>query len=128
MISDNAAIASLDFSYTYNVDKQVTAESTAGSFLDDSSFTATYDAGDRLKSWTRDGNVAAGSRQTESWNYDDAGNQTKVTRDGSADDRTYNSDNELVSTDAGTTTRDAKGNMTEDAEGNEYFYDLDNRI
>ena len=60
--NNSGVISSLDFSYSYNVDKQVTAESTAGSFLDDSSFTASYDAGDRLKTWSRAGQLSATSR------------------------------------------------------------------
>ena len=48
VLDNNTAIASLDLSYTYAVDKQITAETIAGSFLDDSSFTASYDAGNRI--------------------------------------------------------------------------------
>ena len=48
VLDNNIAIASLDLSYTYAVDKQITAETIAGSFLDDSSFTASYDAGNRI--------------------------------------------------------------------------------
>ena len=48
VLDNNTAIASLDLSYTYAVDKQITAETIAGSFLEDSSFTASYDAGNRI--------------------------------------------------------------------------------
>ena len=60
--------------------------------------------------------------------YDGAGNHNSVTRDGTTQNRTHNTDNELVSVDGDNTTRAAKGNTTEAADGNEYFYDLDNRI
>ena len=122
------AIDSLNWSYTYNEDKQVTSENTAASFLDDTSFTATYDPGNRLISWNRTGLVTVGARETESWAYDNAGNHNSVTRDGTNTNRTHNTDNELTALGGTATTFDAKGNMTEDAEGNEYFYDLDNRI
>ena len=122
------AIDSLNWSYTYNEDKQVTSENTAASFLDDTSFTATYDPGNRLISWNRTGLVTVGARETESWSYDNAGNHNSVTRNGTTTNRSHNTDNELIVLGGTATILDAKGNMTEDAEGNEYFYDLDNRI
>ena len=128
VLDNNTAIASLDLSYTYAVDKQITAETIAGSFLDDSSFTASYDAGNRISTWLRSGIPGINGRESESWNYDDAGNHTSVTRDGTTQSRTHNSSDELTSIDTDATTLDAKGNMTEDARGNKYSYDIDNRI
>ena len=155
--ANGSIIGALNWNYSYNVDKQVTAENTLGSFLSSSSFAASYDPGDRLVNWNRSASPAGGARQTEAWTMpsvpsrhkqspfllrkgtlkraetlspvvDDAGNYNSVTRDGTTQNRTHNSDNELVSIAGDTTTRDAKGNTTEDAQGNKYFYDLDNRI
>ncbi|MDB9742091.1 hypothetical protein OAB00_04505, partial [Akkermansiaceae bacterium] len=128
VMDGSTTLNSLHLTYTYNEDKQVTSETTSGGFLDNSSFSATYDAGDRLKTWTRPDAVTLGTRETEAWTYDDAGNQISVTRDSTTEARTHNSDNELTAIAGDSTTLDAKGNMTEDAEGNQYLYDLDNRI
>ena len=46
------------------MDKQITAETIAGSFLDDSSFTASYDAGNRISTWQRSGIPGINSRES----------------------------------------------------------------
>jgi len=109
--------------YSYSPDKQVTAESFPnGSLLANTSFGAGYDAGNRVTSYTRTGGITP---PNQTWNYDDNGNWASTTLAGQTDTRTHNADNELTS---GSATYDARGNMTKDPDGNEYYYDLDNRI
>jgi YD repeat-containing protein len=116
-------IEPLAMTYSYSPDKQVTAETFPnGSLLANTSFGAGYDAGNRVTSYTRTGGITP---PNQTWNYDDNGNWASTTLAGQTDTRTHNADNELT---AGNTTYDARGNMTKDPDGNEYHYDLDNRI
>ena len=46
----------LDMRYTYAADKQIISEDIKGDILQDTSFTANYDAGNRITSWSRPGN------------------------------------------------------------------------
>jgi RHS repeat-associated protein len=116
-------IEPLAMTYSYSPDKQVTVETFPnGSLLAATGFGAGYDAGNRVTSYTRTGGITP---PNQTWKYDDNGNWISTTLAGQTDTRTHNADNELTS---GNTTYDARGNMTKDPDGNEYHYDLDNRI
>jgi RHS repeat-associated protein len=120
---NNTPIGELAMTYSYSIDKQVTAESFPnGSVLATTSFAAQYDPGNRVTSYTRSGGTTP---PNQTWNYDDNGNWASTTLAGQTNTRSHNADNELTS---GNATYDARGNMTKDPDGNEYFYDLDNRI
>jgi RHS repeat-associated protein len=117
------AIETLSMSYTYTPDKQVETETFPnGSPLAATGFNADYDPGNRVTAYTRAGGL---NPPTQTWQYDDNGNWASNTLAGQTENRTHNADNEITS---GGTAFDARGNMTQDADGNEYHYDLDNRI
>jgi len=115
--SDNVmGEADLQFSYSYAADKQITAEkhrrlvgvldrseatcpegvkargaglnqSIVGNAITAKGFTASYDDGNRLQAWSRDGNpdvppasAPANPISTRSWNLDDAGNYLRSTQ------------------------------------------------
>ena len=130
----NQAIGDLNLSYNYAADKQITAENIVGDVLTDTSFSANYDAGNRITSWSRAGNNPVTNNQT--WNYDDAGNwnstTTTVGTQTSTENRSYNAADGITSIAGNATTQDLKGNLTEfEINGKEYDvvnYDLDNRI
>ena len=67
-----------DLSYSYAADKQITEERMRGDQIIDTSFSANYDAGNRITSWSRAGNNPVTNNQT--WNYDDAGNWNNTTK------------------------------------------------
>lgn len=116
-------IETLSMAYSYSADKQVTAETFPNaSLLAATGFAAAYDPGNRVTAYTRSGGLQP---PDQTWIYDDNGNWTSNTLAGQPDNRTHNADNEITT---GATSYDARGNMTEDADGNEYHYDLDNRI
>jgi RHS repeat-associated protein len=123
VLDNNTVIGALTMSYSYSIDKQVTGETFPnGSVLASTSFAAQYDPGNRVTDYNRSGGVTP---PNQTWSYDDNGNWSSTTLAGQTDTRTHNSDNELTS---GNCTYDARGNMTKDPDGNEYHYDLDNRI
>ena len=179
------AIDDLNLSYTYAVDKQITAEciaqrvfvkafleeempfrmdgversqTVAGGVMQNASFTANYDDGNRVTNWNRTGAIDTNSPESQSWNFDDAGNWlrssqpmqlgrlsseapdfltaielpsqhwTSTTIDGTVQNRSHNDENELISVAGNNTIFDDRGNLTEDDQGNVYIYDLDNRL
>ena len=73
-------------SYSYAADKQITAETIDEDVLSDTSFTAQYDAGNRISNWTRAG---APTNNAQSWSYDDAGNWISTTKDGTTEARNH---------------------------------------
>ncbi len=119
----NQPVPGLDMSYSYSPDKQVLSEVFApGGVLSATGFTAQYDPGNRIVSYQRSGGV---SPPDQTWNYDDNGNWSSTTQAGTTTARNFNATNEELSNG---TQYDARGNMTRDNEGQEYIYDLDNRI
>ena len=120
-------IAELNFDYTYAADKNVLTENSPNGALQDLSFTATYDAGNRVASWTRDDQYLT-ARETQTWNYDNAGNWDKTTIDGNVENRTNNASDEATQIDGNALTYGSRGNLTEDEADQEYIWDLDNRI
>lgn len=120
-------IDELDFNYTYAVDKNVLTESQADGALEKLSFTAGYDAGNRVISYNRQDSYQT-ARETQSWNYDDAGNWNSTTIDGNAQNRTHNASDELTSIAGDSLTHDVRGNQLTDNRGNTYTWDIDNRI
>ncbi|MFC4995056.1 RHS repeat-associated core domain-containing protein [Rubritalea tangerina] len=128
VLDGTQSIEDLELSYSYAVDKQITAETVTGGVMQDASFTASYDDGNRVTAWNRTGAIDTNSPETQSWNYDDAGNWTSTTIDGTVQNRSHNDDNELTAVAGNNTAFDDRGNLTEDDQGNVYIYDLDNRL
>ena len=73
-------------------------------------------------------NISANAPESQTWSYDDAGNWDATNIDGTTQNRSHNSNNELTAVDSDSTTLDARGNLTEDNQGNVYQYDLENRL
>lgn len=95
----------LSFTYTYDLNKNVTAETRTG-VLSGTSFTATYDDGDRLSAWTR-----TNGTDTQTWGLSLVGDWITTTINGVAESRTYNDAHELTARGASSLTYDAKGNL-----------------
>jgi len=122
-----AAIPELSFTYDYLADKNVEKEKQTSGTFEDLSFTATYDAGNRVISYNRQDGYP-GARETQSWNYDGAGNWNSTVIDGSTQSRTHSDSDQLEVIAGDNLTYDARGNQLTDNRGNEYTWDLDNRI
>ena len=100
-----------DLSYRYAADKQITHESMTGDQIIDTSFSANYDAGNRITSWSREGNNPVTNNQT--WNYDDAGNWNKATKtvgtQTEIENRSYNAADGITNIAGNNTEQDLKG-------------------
>ena len=95
--------------------KEVDSENIVGDVLTDTSFSANYDAGNCITSWSRAGNNPLTNNQT--WNYDDAGNWNSTTKtvgnQTSTENRSYNAADGITSIAGNASTQDLKGNLTE---------------
>ncbi|MFN4874812.1 MAG: RHS repeat-associated core domain-containing protein [Akkermansiaceae bacterium] len=120
-------IDELSFIYTYAVDKNVLTEAQADGNLEKLSFTAGYDAGNRVISYNRQDSYQT-ARETQSWNYDDAGNWNSTSIDGNVQNRTHNASDEITAIAGDNLTHDVRGNLLTDNRGNAYTWDLDKRI
>ena len=110
----------LDFTYSYDINKNVTAESITGSILSPYSWTATFDSEDRLANWNS-------SALSESYNLDLIGNWNSVTRNGVQEPRSHNSVHELSSAGSDNFSYDVKGNLTS-KNGQPLTWDIDNHL
>jgi RHS repeat-associated protein len=123
----NTVIDELDFGYTYLADKNVEKETQANGTFEKLSFTAAYDAGNRVTSYTRD-DTYLGARIMQSWAYDGAGNWNSTTIDGDTQNRTHSASDQLEVIAGDNLTYDSRGNQLTDIRDNEYEWDIDNRI
>jgi RHS repeat-associated protein len=121
------AIPELAFTYDYLADKNVEKETQTSGTFEDLSFTAAYDAGNRVISYNRQDGYP-GARETQSWNYDGAGNWNSTVIDGTTQSRTHSDSDQLEVIAGDNLTYDPRGNQLTDNRGNEYTWDLDNRI
>ena len=111
----------LDFTYSYDVNKNLTGESIAGTVLSPYSWTASFDSEDRLANWNRS------NSDSRSYNLDLIGNWTSVTRNGVQETRSHNSVYELTSAGPDNFSYDAKGNLI--SKGSHlYTLDIDNHM
>jgi RHS repeat-associated protein len=117
----------LAFTYDYLADKNVQKEKQTSGTFEDLSFTASYDAGNRVISYNR-ADSYPGARETQSWNYDGAGNWNSTVIDGNTQSRTHSASDQLEVIAGDNLTYDARGNQLTDNRGNDYTWDLDNRI
>jgi RHS repeat-associated protein len=127
-VSNNVGpIAELDFGYEYLADKNVHKETQTSGTFEDLSFTAAYDPGNRVTSYNRQDGYP-GARETQSWNYDGAGNWNSTVIDGNTQSRTHSDSDQLEVIAGDNLTYDPRGNQLTDNRSNEYTWDLDNRI
>lgn len=121
------SIAELAFTYAYFADKGVEKETQAAGIFENLSFTAAYDPGNRVTAYNRQDSYP-GARETQSWNYDGAGNWDNTTIDGNLQDRDHSASDQLEGIGTATLSYDPRGNLLADERGNDYEWDLDNRI
>ncbi len=104
--------------------------------LIDAAFSELYDYNDlnELTSFqrgtlnsTKDGLTGSASR-SQSWNLDALGNWESVTTDSNTQNRTHNSQNQVTGVGSDTLAYAANGNLSIDANDNEYEYDAWNRL
>ena len=126
-VEDTGVIDELNFDYTYAADKNVLTETSTNGLFQDLSFTATYDSGNRITSWNR-ADQYPGARESQSWNYDDAGNWNSTTIDGNTQNRTNNTSDKATELDGNNLSYDARGNLLQDEDNQDYTWDIDNRI
>ena len=112
-VEDTGVIDELNFDYTYAADKNVLTETSANGLFQDLGFTATSDSGNRVASWNR-ADQFLGARETQTWNYDDAGNWNSTTIDGNTENRTNNTSDEATVIDGNNLSYDARGNLLHD--------------
>jgi RHS repeat-associated protein len=113
----------LGFSYTYDANKNVLSETSNGTVMDDYSWTAGFDAADRVTSWNR----TTGAVSSQSWNLDLIGNWDDVTTNNITESRTHNDVHELIDIDGQAATYDDKGNLLT-VSGKTLTWDLDNHL
>ena len=117
------------FNYTYDANKNVTAETSTGTVMDLYDWSASFDDIDRVTSWDR---TDAANPDSQNWTLDKIGNwgNTTGTLGGNAfnENRTHNDVHELTNMAGQTLAYDDKGNMTTDANGNSLTWDIDNHL
>jgi hypothetical protein len=116
-------IAAVDsFAYTYDANKNKTAETRSG-VMQPYGYTATYDDEDRLATWTR-----GDSNLTQSWNLSLVGNWSQFTENGATESRTHDAAHQLVAIDTSTLAHDARGNLTRNVLGCQYTWAFGNKL
>ena len=126
-VEDTGVIDELNFDYTYAADKNILGETSSNGTLADLSFTATYDPGNRVATWNR-ADQYPGARESQTWNYDNAGNWNSTTIDGNVQNRTNNTSDETTELDGDNLSYDPRGNLLQDEDNQDYTWDIDNRI
>jgi RHS repeat-associated protein len=133
----NQSLDDLAFSYNYAADKQITAETIIGDVVQVKGISASYDAGNRLTGWSRDGSVGIlpASATAQQWNYDNSGNWQSTTKtiagNTTTESRNHSVSDQITSIAGNAAVHDEKGNLTEyEINSKEYAvtYDLENRI
>jgi RHS repeat-associated protein len=125
-------LPALSFSYTYDANKNVGEEASTG-IMSDYSWTASFDAADRVTSWNRSTGVSA-VISSQSWNLDLIGNWTSVNTSGQAgfslEERTHNDMHELTDIGGQAATYDDKGNLLSGAplSAAALTWDIDNHL
>ncbi len=110
-----------DFSYTYDLNKNPTAETRTGALSNYAWSTGGtgFDNLDRLTNWTRtNGN-------SQAWTLMASNNWSTFTKNGTPETRTHGLAHELTAVGATAVTYDNRGNLTQDNRGVQYSYDFD---
>jgi RHS repeat-associated protein len=109
-------VGTLTYSYDKNHNK-LTFGGTAAS----GNQTFGYDKEDRVTAWS-------GTSLTQSWVLSGEGDWTSTTRNGTAEARTYNTAHELTAVAGKALTYDARGNVTQNDQGDKVTWDISNRL
>lgn len=129
--------AGLTLDYTYDANKNMTAEDTGG-VMEDYGVDLVQDAKDRMTSWTRDTTNTALDSQSWNLSFESDWDDSTLTDGGTGttQTRTHNAPHELLTIDpdgagglpAFNQTHDAKGNLTADGDGLAHTFDFDNML
>jgi RHS repeat-associated protein len=143
--ADGSAVVRQEHAYDRNSNKTYTDDLVLPALSElyqenDAPTNEAYDALNRLTAWARGvlsaGGVNNGSRldtivapgKTQTWDLDLIGNWQATAVDGVPESRTHNAQNELRAQGATPLTYDANGNLTENAAGQKYRWDVWNRL
>jgi RHS repeat-associated protein len=112
-----------DFNYTYDANKNKTSETISGVMAPYGFDSTGYDNQDRLTAWNRtDGAL------NQSWNLSKEGDWNSFTENTVTENRSHNNVHELTSIDITPLLYDAKGNLTQNSNGQTYTWDFDNYV
>jgi len=110
-----------DFTLSWDANKRRTADSDA--IAPQSNQLFGYDDKDRLTSYSRN------TGQTQTWNLSKMGDwKVGTILNGVADDRQHNDTHEITTRNGQALAHDIKGNLTNDAVGHAYTWDVENRL
>ena len=123
-VPDNRKVGTYTWSYDKNNNK--TDETISGPSNPMSAFgfaSSVYDSEDRLTAWNRiDGNL------NQNWNLSLVGNWNSIDTNGRVEARTFGPSHEILTTGTTAPTHDAQGSLTNDGNGLELFWDLENQL
>lgn len=131
-ISGDQLVASIvtpgatSFSYTYDAIKRKTAEIDLITPSNTQRFS--YDDADRLKTWDRITGTAGAVETSQSWVLSPVGDWTSTTRDSVVENRTHTKVHEIATIGGVALTNDVKGNLTRDQQGQQFVWDVENRL
>ena len=114
------------FSYTYDTLLRKTAEIDLITPSNTQRFT--YDDASRLTAWDRITGTAGAVETAQSWNLSLVGDWQNTVRDGVTETRTHTPVHEISTINGVTLTNDVKGNLTRDAQGQTFAWDVENRL
>lgn len=112
----------LSLNYQYDVNKNITDENYEGVISDYSWSNVSYDAEDRLDSWSRNNN------DSRAWDLDFVGNMKIRTVDGIVENREHSDAHEVTKVANKTLSYDSKGNLTRDKNKQRFIWDIDNHL
>ena len=121
-----------NFTYQYDANKRKTVEEDQQST--DQSQRFNYDDQNRVKNWKRGTGVAPADPSVEAstWTLSPVGNWNSVATTtpttSSTDTRTHSKVHELLSINGTVLSYDAKGNLTQDDQGQTFAWDFENRL
>ena len=114
------------FTYTYDVLLRKTAEIDLITPSNTQRFT--YDDASRLTAWDRITGTAGAVETAQSWTLSKVGDWQSTVRDGVTENRTHTPVHEISTINGVPLTNDVKGNLTRDAQGQTFAWDVENRL
>ena len=112
------------FTYTYDANGRKLTETDG--IIAANSQTFAYDSQDRLTAWSKAAGVTPA--QTQTWNLTPVGDWASTVKDGLTQSRTHNRVHEVTAIAGVALSYDAKGNLTQDEQGQRYTWDPENRL
>ena len=119
--SDEGITKVTDFAYSWDANKRKTAEAD-GVVPPMNGQTFGYDDEDRLTSFARN------NCDTQSWDLSLVGDWNSSTKNGILETREHNDAHEILKVNATLVNHDDKGNLEDNPNGQEYTWDIENRL